>query len=255
MEKIEESSSVSLYQQIKTLILAKIEKGDYKIGDQIPSTSEISVIYRVSTITVRRAVSDLINEGVLKGIHGKGTFVVSPGKKIKENKGDKVIGVIFTNLASNPFFAEILQGIENEVGLAGYHVITITTNNSFEKECRVLEEVKRKGVEGIILTPATTNHAHSENQILKSFLAEAFPIVFVDRKNHDLPVDYVTSDNEKGGFFATTYLLKLGHRRIAFILGVNANTVQERLKGYRKALEEYNVPFDPILIKHSYIEL
>ena len=66
---------VPLYYKIKEEVINKIKNGEYKADDKIPSENDLKKIYNVSSITVRKAFSDLVNEGYLYRIQGKGTFV------------------------------------------------------------------------------------------------------------------------------------------------------------------------------------
>ncbi len=106
---IDRESAVPLYFQVEKLIKNYIESGDWKSGEKIPSEQELCKMFDVSRNTVRKAISDLIEEGILYIEHGKGTFVphktfnhpserllgfteemkrkkVSPGSKILEMK-------------------------------------------------------------------------------------------------------------------------------------------------------------------------
>ena len=87
--------SMPLYKQLKNQILSNISSGVWKVQDKIPSENELSELYVVSRITVRSAISELVDEGVLIKVHGKGTFVT--------NKKDKRVFTInlpaFTEMA------------------------------------------------------------------------------------------------------------------------------------------------------------
>lgn len=76
-------SSVPLYRQIKDQIVRDIEDGVWKPGDFVSSGPELSKRYTVSVGTVRRAMEELINEGILIAIQGKGTFVARPKVSIR----------------------------------------------------------------------------------------------------------------------------------------------------------------------------
>ncbi|MCR4430899.1 MAG: GntR family transcriptional regulator [Tepidanaerobacteraceae bacterium] len=67
-----------LYYQLKSELLEDIKKGIYREDEKIPSENELQKIYNVSLITVRKALSDLVQEGILYRIQGKGTFVAKP---------------------------------------------------------------------------------------------------------------------------------------------------------------------------------
>lgn len=86
MGKLAFSSANPLYQQLMDDIKLDISNQKYRHGDKIPSETELAEIYNVSRITVRRAVSELCDEGYLAKHQGKGTFVThrrSPGKSCK----------------------------------------------------------------------------------------------------------------------------------------------------------------------------
>lgn len=72
-----------LYSQIKQILKDKIENGEYKLGEIIPSEAELQQIFNVSRITVRQAINELVNEGYLSRKRGKGTIVIP--QRIEEN--------------------------------------------------------------------------------------------------------------------------------------------------------------------------
>ncbi|MFA7229206.1 MAG: GntR family transcriptional regulator, partial [Melioribacteraceae bacterium] len=80
--EIDENNLVPLYKQLVEKITGKIERGELKPGDQIPSQNELIKEFRVSMITVKKALSILIQEGVLFTRLGKGTYVSEPPKSI-----------------------------------------------------------------------------------------------------------------------------------------------------------------------------
>ncbi|MDI3548622.1 MAG: GntR family transcriptional regulator, N-acetylglucosamine utilization regulator [Halanaerobiales bacterium] len=72
---LNEASRLPLYVQLKELMKEKIEKGEWKINDKIPSERDLEKDYDVSRMTVRKAIIELVNEGILTRKQGKGTFV------------------------------------------------------------------------------------------------------------------------------------------------------------------------------------
>lgn len=75
---IDRAKPEPLYYQVKNQILRKIEKGDYRVNERIPSENEFVKIYDVSLITIRKALLELVQEGILHRIQGKGTYVAAP---------------------------------------------------------------------------------------------------------------------------------------------------------------------------------
>ncbi len=71
----EQSQAKPIYQVVAGSILRKIEAGEYPAGSRLPSESELCGIYHAGRNTIRHALSDLVNQGVLVTVHGVGTFV------------------------------------------------------------------------------------------------------------------------------------------------------------------------------------
>ena len=78
MKKLQTESSSPLYHQLMQRITDDIEKGNYPVGSRIPPEHELEAAYRVSRVTVRRALAELTQEGLLERNQGKGTFVSVP---------------------------------------------------------------------------------------------------------------------------------------------------------------------------------
>ncbi|PRX32459.1 GntR family transcriptional regulator [Orenia metallireducens] len=79
--KLDEDSPIPLYYQLENIIREKVEKGDYGVEEQIPSERELSELFKLSRMTVRRALNELVEEGILYRKRGQGTFVAR--KKIE----------------------------------------------------------------------------------------------------------------------------------------------------------------------------
>ncbi len=77
-DALQSQSPVPLYAQIKDILRARILDGSYQPHQQMPSEAEMIASFGVSRITVRQALNDLANEGLIFRIHGKGTFVSKP---------------------------------------------------------------------------------------------------------------------------------------------------------------------------------
>lgn len=92
--KLLEDSSTPLYQQVANDLKTTIENGIYRVGQKIPPEPELSQLYSVSRITVRKAIELLVEDGLLSKRQGKGTFVCQsePSRKIRDDRSSKVMG-------------------------------------------------------------------------------------------------------------------------------------------------------------------
>lgn len=108
-----------------------------------------------------------------------------------------------------------------------------------------------KRVDGLLITPV-----QDRNDDIKNLIEANIPFVIVGRDFKNIEVDAVYNDEVKGGFLATKYLIKKGHKRIALINGfLHKSPARGRLEGYKKALKEYGIPFDDSLVSVGDIDV
>ncbi|HEU5138473.1 MAG TPA: LacI family DNA-binding transcriptional regulator [Bacillales bacterium] len=146
----------------------------------------------------------------------------------------KTIALILSDI-SGPFFSEIIKGVQKITMENGYDLIACS---SFEGEDSIaVKFLKEKRVDGVVVFA----HTIKDETVLDA-AREGFPIVVLDRYiDHELIIN-ISIDNVHGGFLATEYLIKQGHKDIAFISGpMDAIDNQRRLEGFRKALRQYDL--------------
>ncbi len=150
------------------------------------------------------------------------------------------IGIILPDSA-NPYFAEVVRGIEDTSFSQGYSVILCNSDNDLEKEHHYTNVLVEKQVDGIIFVAAGLS---AEN--IHNLQRRGVPLVLVDRHVPGVRVDKVLADNQQGGWLATCHLIDLNHRDIACIAGPPGIRVSnERVDGYRQALETAEIIFNP----------
>lgn len=158
----------------------------------------------------------------------------------------KTAGLIVSSFPDS-FITEMVYGVEERARELGYNLLLINTNEDIEYEEKTINLLHSKMVDGIILSP-TSNNIPYVNQ----FIDENFPIVLVNRYDPKITkLPRVTGDNFQTGYDATMHLLKHGHKKIGLIYSVpNVSTTIDRIKGYKAALQKYNLPF-----VESYLEV
>jgi LacI family transcriptional regulator len=150
------------------------------------------------------------------------------------------IGIILPDSA-NPYFAEVVRGIEDTSFAQGYSVILCNSDNDLDKEHHYTNVLVEKQVDGIIFVAAGLS---AEN--ILNLQARRVPLVLVDRNVPNVQVDEVLADNQNGGWLATRHLIDLNHRSIACIAGpTGVRLSSERVAGYRQALESADIVYDP----------
>jgi LacI family transcriptional regulator len=143
----------------------------------------------------------------------------------------------------NPFHSSMAKAVE---GVAIRHNAVIIIGNSGENAARERELVLNllhRPVDGMILVPASSDHRYLEPE--RRLGAQ---IVFLDRSGGNIEADAAVLDNCGGAKRAVDHLIRRGHRRIGFV-GDSATikTAGERLDGYKEALAEASIAYDPEL--------
>ena len=158
-----------------------------------------------------------------------------------------IIGFICPD-SGNLFFADLCRGIETAAQSFGYRIILGNTRNDSKKDMEYLRVFADQCVDGIIFAKAQGTKEDDEN--LLAFLRESqIPAVIVDRHINHHEIATVMLDHKQGGYLATKYLLSLGHRRIGCVTGPFAlESALQRLEGYKTALEESGIQYDPTLV-------
>jgi LacI family transcriptional regulator len=153
------------------------------------------------------------------------------------------IGVVIAD-NRNPFYAEVLNGMEEAAREKNYHIILANTQRDYQKEEEAINLLLAKRVDGLLITPV-----QDKDDDIKNLIEANIPFVIVGRDFKNIEVDAVYNDEVKGGFLATDYLIKKGHERIALIDGfLYKSPARGRLEGYKKALNKYRVSLDELII-------
>ncbi|MBN1900314.1 GntR family transcriptional regulator, partial [Candidatus Sumerlaeota bacterium] len=234
-------NSEPLYMKVRNYVLKLITDKALSEGDKIPSESELVKLCGVSTITVKRALLELQNEGLIYSKKGIGSFV---GKQSK----NKVLGVILQDIR-NSVFAEMIHGIESEAIQNGFNTVIGNNENDYGKLMNYVDQFLSSDVAGIILAPLQDNYEVLKNiRIARSILNEGVPLVLIDRNLQGIGVDYVGTNNVEAAQQLTAHLIDNGCRRIAFISDPVCSTNEERIKGYKMTLRERGIETDNKLI-------
>jgi LacI family transcriptional regulator len=159
----------------------------------------------------------------------------------------RFIGLVADGVATTPFAGQIIHGAQDEAWKHGYALLIANTEGNGELEQDAIQMMLEYKVRGILYS--TWFHRQTD---IPAPLREA-DFVLVNCFSNEPGARAVVPDEVQGGRSATEILLRHGHRRIAFINAtIPAPAKDGRLLGYREALEEAGVPFDPELVLEAY---
>lgn len=205
---------------------------------------DIAKELNITVSTVSRALSGFpaISDATKKAvIETAKKLNYSPNRLASALKSGKthIIGVIVPSVQAH-FFASIIHSIEEGLKDSGYRIILYQSNESVENEINGVRTLLEAQVDGIMasLSLETQDVSH-----FAEIVKQNKPLVLFDRVNPALKVPTVTLDDFGAGYLATQHLIDQGYKKIAFITTIHQIKIfNDRLKGYKAALEANNLP-------------
>jgi DNA-binding LacI/PurR family transcriptional regulator len=143
-------------------------------------------------------------------------------------------GVVLNDL-HNPFFAEIVDGLQDAADAAGYRLLIGNGKHSKAGESETVETFLQFRVDGIVLAGPTMPISAIEAA------SRATTVAVVGRTTRSRKIDSVNTDDELGARMAVDHLVELGHRRIAHIDGGTGAGAEARRRGYKSAMAEHGL--------------
>lgn len=210
------------------------------------STTTVSLVLNNKPNRIPKATREIVLKAA-KDLHYRPNHIAVS----MVTKKTHTIGLILPDI-SNLYFSELAKVIEEQFHKYGYNVLYGNTNGTLEHDFEYLNLFIDRSVDAIIMT-VSSNYSEKELKSLHE-IAEMnnVPIMMVDRTLDDPRFMSVLLDQKLGGYLATNYLINLGHRRIACITGPkNLRISIERLEGYKSALQDAGLPFDPALVSEG----
>ncbi|OHD14917.1 MAG: hypothetical protein A2086_02425 [Spirochaetes bacterium GWD1_27_9] len=203
------------------------------------STATVSYVLNNKTNKVSEEISYKIKE-IIK----KYNFFPDQNAKSLVTKKTNLIGVIYIPLENeekifftgNGFYSDFISGVELEASLLNYDV----TLSCLRDEKKYIDSIIKRNYSGIIIL------GNQNEKILQQIDSLGIKTVIFGNHKKFNNFRYLNIDNVKGGFLATEYLIKSGHRKIGFLYSDidNFGVFFDRFKGYKNALEKYNIIYN-----------
>jgi DNA-binding LacI/PurR family transcriptional regulator len=212
-----------------------------------PTIYDVARLAGVSTATVSRAlngtapIADGTRAAIERAIEQLG-YRPNPIARSLVTRSTQTIALLLPDI-TNPFYAELVSGIQQRMSEGDQSMLLCTTNGDPEQEARYLRLLRAKHVDGALVDGLGLSHDR-----IAAFVEDGFPIVCLDRDVDFPTIPLVQVDNHLGARLATDYLVSLGHRRIAHITGAPAPISDLRAAGYREALNAAGIDPDPALV-------
>ncbi|MGL5755120.1 MAG: LacI family DNA-binding transcriptional regulator [Paraclostridium sp.] len=204
----------------------------------------ISTVSRV--INDSKPVTDEVKQKVLDVIKETG-YVPNPLARSLVTKKSQLIGVIIPEV-SDSFVSELVNGIEEVAKMYNYDILLANTYSDKDQELKSINLLRAKQVEGIVLMSWKVDEEH-----LNYIQNCGIPAVYVSKTARNYDVYSVSISNTDATYDMTKYLIDKGHKKIAFIMTSEDDTVleTERYVGFEKAMKDGNLEINKALVKNA----
>lgn len=237
-QKVKRQSAKPLYTQVKEMLKAGIERGELKQGEALPGRTHLCRLLGANRLTVDRAISELVQEGWLITIKGKGTFVAD--RDHKPAAATLTFGVVWFHYGineNNIYWGPLLRGVSQEAGGLGVRLLFREIAPNFY--LNFFREAKADGL--IVLAPLV-----EDELVLRELRRAKIPFVATSSAYDDDSLPCVDTDNFAGVKQVLEHLWSLGHRKVAIAdLDLKQTDLLRRWEAFQKLMGEAGLFLDP----------
>lgn len=238
------------YELVYETISDQIEAGILKAGDKLPDENTLAAKFGVSLITIRRAMTDLADAGLIRRVRGKGSYVNPP--KADTLPREKVIAFMLNHGNSTAVhITRIVSGVHDVLAAHGYGLMVQWDTADATLTQESVNRMLANRVEGFIIYPYDPLKDTPRYDYLKSI---GVPYVLLDRYDFRRHDPYVGSNDFMGGRLAARQFLEYGHTATGCVMNLDfLSSEQERVSGFLQEMRTAAVVPEPLILKSSKI--
>lgn len=231
------------YRAAKELLRHKVLSGEVGHGQQLETELELCRVTNLSRTTVRKAIADLVDEGLLVRFRGRGTFVNFQRSSVQK----KLLALLVSQHSNVAGAYEVLiRGAQAAASELGYKLMLADSQNDAGAALTQAVSLNEHKVAGTILVPLQTPMPDATNaRVIHALRQAGQQVVMVDELSSDENVPSVCSQNREAMHALTNHLISRGYTRIAFLTSARIETVREREDGFRAAMTEHGLTVPP----------
>ncbi len=219
---------------LKKHLAAEVVSGRLKPGSQLPTERQLAGKFEVSVPTVRRALAELEGEGLIRREQGRGTFVKEESQPQGE-VANETFAMMFldTNDLCGP---AMIRGFEQECRATHRNMLLFDSENDIDRQCGMLYRLSRLNIAGVAIQPVVTRPTPDYH--IGLLHDRNIPVVLCHRGVAGVDAPVLSVSHEEEGRLAGQSFAEQGHRRVAFVMAIEADRLQDKwVRGLREGLQ------------------
>lgn len=230
---LQRDSSQAKHERLRDHFISELRVGRLKPGQAIPTEQSLMETLGVARATIRQAMASLENDGLIRRVQGKGTFVEDDVRR-KLKRGQDIYALV-TPETHGGFYPSLLHGFETAASSVRHQAIVCSTDFDVSRQGDIILQLLDKEVGGVAIVPTVDppTPAYQPGQLQK----RGIPVVFCHRRVEGIDAPLLVLPYYDVGYKAGSTLAAMGHRRVAFISPYHAPSIQAYQTGLQDALK------------------
>lgn len=231
------------YQRVKQFVLERVSRGDWKVGEVIPSEMKLAEQLSVHRLTVNRVLTELAREGLVKRRRGAGTTLLSQHKRpLKPSSGHGLVGLItghHFDPVGNPFYGVIFEKMRKILKTHGIYLIPLgDANEFFDSRSSLITAPEDLSALAMLGVP-------DNDRTMRLLEQSHHPSLIIGVSEYEGPLPHVATEDQADAGLVARKLLDLGHHQIVHLNAIPPMRIQSRLQGFLSACEQegHSLPF------------
>jgi GntR family transcriptional regulator of arabinose operon len=226
------------YHNLAAALRTEINAGVYRESGRLPTEMQLSAAHQVSRETVRKALSLLVEEGLIERRQGSGSRVLPAPMRPANNN----VAIIATFM-DDYIFPSLLYHAQTALEKQGFTTLVFSTQNQLSREQEILQGLLENPVRGILVEGVKTTLPNPNLNLYRRLEEMGVPIVFFHSSYPELECACISDDNWGGGYQAAEHLFSRGHSRIGGIFKCDDVQGVQRCAGFLAAMRDRGLPY------------
>lgn len=224
---------------IRQYVLDLLASGQLKHGDCLPTETELARSLGVGRYSVRQALAELSEAGMVQRVKKRGTVVTLEGPPVQTRENRSGYGLILPEILSG-IYPSLIKGFSEGAAAAHHELMTCESGADVYRQGDTILRMLQKNVAGVAIVPVFDPMPDYQLQALRS---NGVPIVFCHRRTTNLQAPLVGWSFEEVGTLAAATLADLGHQHVAFVDVARTPSNERYLAGFSAELRRRGISF------------